>query len=173
MALLTSRSEVASAGAQRLHQQALYAAESGISAGMEYLRGACTPDELFSQIVEPSNVNAQQPSDIQGNGYAAGQNLFAADSELKYTVTVLNNQNDPGFITGADRDGIVILRSVGAGPDRSQAIIEMEVLGQNCLATACQTDYAQRGMTARNDSLAACANQIASNAVTTFNVGGP
>ena len=173
MALLASRGEVGAAGVQRLHTQALYAAESGASVGMDFLRTACTPEELFSALVEPNNTSPQTPEDIQGNGLPAGQNLFSADSELSYRVTILNNANDPGFAAGTDRDGLVVLRVVGMGPDRSQAMIEMEVLGDECLATACRTDYVQRGITARNDSLAACASRVTSNTLTMINLRAP
>ena len=169
-ALLMSRSEIKTAGALRLHQQALYAAESGVSVGMEYLRSACDPTTLFSGIVEPNNNPAQQPTQIYGNALAAGSNVFSASSELRYVVTILNNANDTGLAVGNDTDAAVILRSVGYGPDNSSAVVEVEVVGNSCLATFCNAEYAQRGMSARNDALAACSSVVASPTVTTYTV---
>src|SRR5688572_23703132 len=65
--LLAVPSEISSAGASRFEQTALYSAESGVAAGMEYLRTNCSTTELFSDVVEPNNVNPQRPSSIFGN----------------------------------------------------------------------------------------------------------
>ncbi|MBL4636482.1 MAG: hypothetical protein JKY56_21670 [Kofleriaceae bacterium] len=113
----------------RFRSVALFAAESGISAGMDFLRNNTAPLTYYSAFVSPSNTSVQTPLGIAGNTIAAGDpgSVFGASSHMSYTVSVKNNTDDPNFSTGSDSDGIVILHSVGEGPDLSRVQIEVRV----------------------------------------------
>src|SRR5262245_48617200 len=66
--LVGVQSEMRSAGSTRFRQAALYAAESGVASGMDFLRGRCNATTRFSDWVEPSADDPQQPTEIVGNG---------------------------------------------------------------------------------------------------------
>jgi hypothetical protein len=167
--LLSVQSELQSSGATRFEQSALYAAESGVAAGMEFLRTSCTETALFSQVVEPSNVNPQMPAhpNLYGNNVQPGAtgNPFAADTEQWYQVVVLNNFTDLEYEIGNDSDGIVILRSTGYGPNQTQMTIEVDVQNQQCIAAFCGADYTQQNASATNVANPLCTAQ-ATNATT-------
>jgi hypothetical protein len=146
---------------------ALYAAESGSAAGMVFLRQNCSTISLFSAWVTANNEGALSPTEILGNGVRPGDpgNPFAdhgdiAGGDLWYEVTILNNQSDPLLDDGSDSDGIVRLRSTGHGPDGTVVVIELEVQNEVCLAKYCELDYAQRGVTSRNDAFSACSPRL-------------
>jgi hypothetical protein len=167
--LLSVQSEIQSSGATRFEQTALYAAESGVAAGMEYLRTSCTETDLFTQVVEPNNVNPQSPPhpEIVGNGVRPGNagNPFDPDTESWYQVTILNNYTDAELAIGRDSDGIVILRVTGYGPNQTQATIEVDVQNTQCIAAFCGADYTQQNASATNVANPACTAQ-ATNATT-------
>jgi hypothetical protein len=162
--LLSVQSELRSSGAARVEQGSMYAAESGVAAGMDYLRTSCSTLTLFSDDVEPNNVNAQVPAhpSLYGNDRRPGAagNPFPTDSQVWYQVTILNNFTDKDFPTGGDSDGIVILRSVGYGPNSTQTTIEVEVQNTACVAAFCAMENAQRNMNARNDATQVCTQAI-------------
>jgi hypothetical protein len=162
--LLSVQSELRSAGATRMEQSALYAAESGVAAGMEFLRTNCSETSLFTDLVEPNNVNPRSPAhpSLYGNNRKAGQagNPFDAESENWYFVTILNNFTDTGYATGEDNDGVVILRSVGFGPNSTQATVEVTVENSNCIALFCAMEGPQRNMNSRNDATQVCTQAI-------------
>lgn len=162
LTVLSVRTELVSAGQSRFSQAALYAAESGANAGMEYLRTACTASALFSEIVNPNNVDALKPEEIIGNGKRPGEtgNAFDPDNSTWYDVTVLNNLNDPSLAAGDDSDGDVVLRVTGYGPDQTVAVIEVEVKNQECIQAFCAASYAQRGLSATNEANAACSATV-------------
>ena len=144
----------------RFQSVALFAAESGVSAGMDHLRQNIHPTEFFKAfIVADNNPVAPPPTDIPGNGVAHGDvgNLFEGNIPMSYEVTILNNIDDPGFSTGDDSDGIVILRSIGRGPGNSTVVLEVEVDGGNDNLSRPCPGYAQKGMAedgaGRNDCL--------------------
>jgi hypothetical protein len=170
LTVLSVRTELVHSGQSRFTQAALYAAESGAAAGMDFLRTNCSTTSLFSQWVTPSNTAPIKPTGIYGNGARPGgsENPFLADSDLWYEVVILNNTTDARFQDGLDTDGIVILRSTGHGPDQTMAAIELEILNAECLGAFCAQEYAQRGMGARNDANAACSAQISSGTLRTF-----
>lgn len=159
----------------RFHSVALFSAESGVSAGIDYLRGNMDPTTYFSALVVAENTPAPNPDlGIAGNGAAHGTsaNLFSGDIPMSYEVTIFNNVGDPGFAAGDDEDGIVILRSIGRGPGTSMVVLEVEVDGLNDTNTARPCPgYAQKGMAedgaGRND----CLGVINSGTVTTFTPG--
>lgn len=164
------RSELVSSGQSRFSQAALYAAESGASAGMDFLRSNCSTVSLFSQWVTPNNESPSKPSGIYGNGAQPGtsSNPFSSTNQIWYEVVILNNINDPGYEEGDDTDGTVILRSTGYGPDSTIVAIEVEIVNKTCLGQFCAQEYAQRGVTSRNDANAACSAQISSSTLRTF-----
>jgi hypothetical protein len=170
LTVLGVRTELVSSGQSRFSQAALYAAESGANAGMEFLRSNCSTTSLFGQWVSPSNETPLSPSQIFGNGVRPGGsgNAFRTDSDLWYEVTILNNMNDPGFETGTDTDGTVVLRATGYGPDNTVVAIELEIRNNECLGQFCASEYAQRGVSARNDANAACSAQISSSTLRSF-----
>jgi hypothetical protein len=162
--ILAVQSETRSSGSDRFTQAAMYAAESGAAAGMEYIRNNCSITDLFSDFVEPNNVNPQKPADLFGNMKQPGdaQNPFTAGSQLWYEVTLLNNPGDGGFTLGEDHDGIIMLQIVGHGPNGAQATLQLDLQNTLCLANFCEIEFAQRGVTSRNDAVAACSAQVES-----------
>lgn len=126
---LTVRNMRAEPVRARTTDAALYAAESGVAAAVQHLRGRC-PD--FSPLVEPKNHAPQRPAEIAGNGVRPGApgNLFDRvdpDADSWYEVTLLNNPGDPGLDAGDDTDGVLVVRAVGHGPGRTSATVEVEV----------------------------------------------
>lgn len=174
LTVLSVQTEIQSGGQSRFSQAALYAAESGTSAAMDFLRSNCTTSEsthrFFSAWVEPSNASPQQPEEIIGNNKRPGEegNPFTADLDLWYTVEILNNRNDTGFAAGDDDDAVVILRSTGRGPDQTVAIVELEIFNNQCVKKFCESEYAQRGVTSRNDAFAACSKRIQNQTLRTI-----
>jgi len=159
----------------RFQSVALFSAESGVSAGMDYLRNNIDPVEYYEALISPDNSPVlAPPTDIAGNGIAHGDvgNLFTGDIKMSYEVTVLNNVDDPGFALGEDQDGIVILRSIGRGPGNSMVVLEVEVNGGDDVNTSRPCPgYAQKGMAedgaGRND----CLGTINAATTTTFTPG--
>jgi hypothetical protein len=167
---LSARSELQSGGHSRSQQAALYAAESGVAAAMEYLRDQCTPSELYSALVDPQNDPGQQPGGITGNGVEPGQtgNPFTAEQQTWYQVTVLNNRTDPGFAAGNDTDAALVIRSVGYGPSGASTTVEVELVNGSCLTNFCELTYAQAFVNASNSAVAACSSVLGSSATTTY-----
>jgi hypothetical protein len=156
LALTAARSSTKTTANDRFHAIALYAAESGGAAAMEYLRGNLDPTDNWSAMLASSAWE-----DITGNNIAAGGpgNPFSSDLPASYSVEILNNRSDSGFTSGTDTDKRVIIRSTGYGPDRAVAILEWEI--QSSASTTqrpCPT-YGQKGMSednsGRNDCLGA------------------
>jgi hypothetical protein len=131
---------------------------------MDYLRTHCSTLTMFSDVVEPNNVDPQSPAhpSLYGNRRQPGTsgNPFPADSENWYQVTILNNMTDSGLAAGQDQDGIVVLRAVGYGPNGTQATVEVEVQNVQCVAAFCSMENAQRNMNARNDATQVCTQAI-------------
>jgi hypothetical protein len=174
--ITTVRGDLRASGSDKFSRVALYSAESGVAAAMEYLRSNCSATKLFSDFVEPSNHDPQQPVGIMGNAAPPGAagNPFLPELGGEYVVTLLNNPSDPGFSDGNDTDGQLIVRAIGMGPDQSQTIVEVEIENAVCLAQYCSQDYAQRGLTARNDNnaTAACSRRVTNAAARLITTGG-
>lgn len=113
----------------RFQSVAHFAAESGISAGMEFLRTNVVPVTFFGAFVSPNNGTVQTPLGIPGNSLPPldPSNLFTGDTEMSYVVSLLNNVDDPGFALGTDTDGVITIRSVGRGPGTSMVVLEVSV----------------------------------------------
>jgi len=174
LTVLSVQGGMSAAGHDRHTSSALYAAESGAAAAMDYLRHNVDAADKWSGFVEPSNTSPQSPGDIVGNGVLPGYagNLFAADVNAWYEVEILNNLDDNGFVAGDDTDGRVIIRSTGHGPDGAVAQVEWSVAveisgggGRPC------PGYGQKGMsedgTGRND----CLSTIVATDVATYTPG--
>lgn len=136
----------ATANTNRFSSMALYAAESGAAAAMQFLKAnvqlpsppvppavpPVTPtveEQYFSLLVEAGNTNPQSPSGIPGNNLQPGAsgNLLSSDQQGWYEVTLLNNPDDRGFLAGNDTDGIVIIQVTGHGPNGATKKLEWEV----------------------------------------------
>jgi len=174
LTVLSVQSETAAAGQSRFTQAALYAAESGTAAGMDFLRSRCNINTFFTDYVTSGNASPLSPPEIVGNKVKPGDpgNIFLKNLQLWYEVTILNNPDDPSFIPQnglpfGDTDGIVILHSIGHGPDQTVAVVELKVLAP-CVKDFCEREYAQRNVTSRNDANAACSPAITSSALRTF-----
>jgi len=163
--MLTVRSDTVASGADRFQQVAMYAAESGAAAGVDFLRNNCSTSAsspLYSALVEPNNVAPQSPGSIVGNSQQPGQtqNPFTASPNTWYQVVVLNNPDDTGYVAGDDKDGVVILRSTGYGPNETRVTIELQVRLPECISTFCATEFAQKNQSSYNTAYAqACSTQ--------------
>lgn len=137
-------------GHDQHEQTALYAAESGIAAGVHYLSRNFDEHDHWSAYVTPDNENPPSPPGIRGNGAQPGDpdHLFADDSQAWYEVYIYNHIGDPGFSTGEDTDARVIVYAVGYGPDRTTVSLEVEINADASLSPGGRPcpSYAQRGI---------------------------
>jgi hypothetical protein len=171
LTVLAVQGGISASGHQRHRSTALYAAESGAAAAMDYLRRNVDTTSKWSAFVEPNNVAPQFPADIVGNGVPPGApgNLFSADIRAWYEVEILNNLDDDGFAAGDDEDGRVIIRATGHGPNGTVAQVEWQVGVQVTGAGGRPCPgYGQKGMAedgaGRND----CLTNIVATDVATF-----
>ncbi len=176
LTVLSVQGGVGAVGHERHRSTALYAAESGAAAAMDYLRRNVDTATKWSAFVEPANTTPQSPVDIVGNHAQPGDagNLFAIDINAWYAVEVLNNLDDDGYLTGDDADGRVIIRSTGFGPNGAVAQVEWQVGVEITGAGGPRPcpGYGQRGMAedgaGRND----CLTTIIATDVATYTPGG-
>lgn len=122
---------------------AMYAAESGGAAAMEFLRSGTNFDSDlgWGRFVSPDGVpKALTIIELPSNGALPGtpNNLFSPDLNAWFLVELVNNRSDdhykstptpgPGYANpDNDHDGVVIIRSTGNGPQGSVAVVEWEV----------------------------------------------
>ncbi len=110
---------------------AMYAAESGAAAAMDFLRKNFNSATGWSAYVTPSNSGFAMAA-IPGNNVPPedSTSLFTTEQHAWFHIQLLNNRDDPGY-AGAfgsnDQDGRIIIRSTGHGPQDSHVIIEWEV----------------------------------------------
>jgi hypothetical protein len=175
LTVLAVQGGIGAAGHERHRSTALYAAESGAAAAMDYLRRNVDTTQKWSAFVEPSNISPQMPADILGNQAMPGtpENLFSTDITAWYEVEVLNNLDDDGYTLGDDEDGRVIIRSTGHGPNGTVARVEWQIGVQITGAGGRPCPgYGQKGMAedgaGRND----CLTTIVATDVATFSPGG-
>ncbi|HVV86611.1 MAG TPA: hypothetical protein VHE35_26315 [Kofleriaceae bacterium] len=175
MTVLSVQGGLAAISHDRHRSAALYAAESGASVAMIYLRGHVQANPVFwSDYVNPNNVTPQSPADLPGNGIEPGQpgNVFSEDMVAWYQVEILNNLDDPGYAAGDDSDGTVIIRSTGHGPNDTTAQVEWRVQASGTPGSGrpCPS-YGQRGVAedgaGRND----CIGNIVSTDTATYRPG--
>lgn len=129
LTVISVQGSSASTNAQRFSAMALYAAESGAAATMEWLKGKYDPARKFSDLVEERNNNPLSPADIPGNNDQPGTagNLLSPDQQGWYEVVLLNNRGDQGFAAGDDKDDIIIIQVTGHGPNGAVKKLEWEV----------------------------------------------
>jgi Tfp pilus assembly protein PilX len=158
--MLAVRSDTSAGAADRFQQIALYAAESGAHAGIDFLSHNCqTNGNFFTQYLGTT------PGGITGNtiAYGASGNPFSNMGSMAYTVTISNNTGEASATT--DTDGTVVLHSIGYGPNNTQVTIEVEVSSPSCISTTCTSgDFAQKGNSSLGDSKPAVCNQQSINA---------
>ena len=171
LTVLSVQGGISSASHDRFRSIALYAAESGAAASMDFLRRNRHETQHWSAYVNPNNQEPlQRPGGIPGNEIQPGQpgNLFSPGMRAWYEVEILNNLNDNGFAAGDDEDARVIIRSTGHGPDGTVARIEWEVqIGGNS-GLPCPA-YAQAGIDSDGAGRNDCMGAIDAN-VTTYSI---
>ncbi len=115
----------------RFQSVALFAAESGVSAGMEFLRTNIAPVTFFGGFVTPNNSSPPTPLGIAGNTlpHLDANNLFTGATEMSYEVSLFNNIDDPGFALGNDTDGVITMKVIGRGPGTAMVVLEVTVDG--------------------------------------------
>jgi hypothetical protein len=165
LALTGTRSSTQTTANDRFHSIALYAAESGGAAAMEYLRANLDPNENWTAALASAAWDS-----IAGNNAEPGEdgNPFSTDMHASYSIEILNNTDDTGYSGGTDTDQRVIIRSTGYGPERAVAVLEWEV--QSSASTTqrpCPT-YGQKGMSEDNAGRNDCLGNIDTTQAATF-----
>ncbi len=172
VALLASQSDLSGTAHDRFQTVALHAAEAGVAAAMDALRGQHDPNDHWTTLVTPENHDVELCDTIAGNGVQPGEegNMFSADRQSWYEVEIQNNVSDPGFATGEDDDSRVVIRSTGHGPNRARVILEVEVSGRNLLVDQNQmcAGYGQRGLDADGSGRDDCMGVVDSGSTATF-----
>jgi hypothetical protein len=172
---LSVQGGVAAQSASRFQGAALYAAEAGVAAGMEFLRANIDPIRNWTAFVDKDNVNPPMPIETATEPGVYGNNAMPGDTDNPfeaydawYQVRVLNNHADPGFsldpptIVPAnilDQDGRVTLHVTGYGPNGARVVLEVDVVANNAdrIAGRPCPAYSQKGLSedgaGRNDCL--------------------
>lgn len=165
---------LATAGNDRFHAIAVYAAESGGAAAMDFLRKNVNLATGWKSYISPNNASPPQPN-LPGNNQLNGDagNLFSTDVQGWYSVQILNNRGDTGFATGDDNDKRVVIRATGYGPNGAVAVIEWEITAQNVtgLGRPCSM-YAQRNESEDDSGRNDCLGTINTSDTATFRPGG-
>lgn len=156
------RGAIQTQSSDRFHSIAMYAAESGAAAAMEYLRVAIDPTAGWTALISANNDSPQAPADIIGNDQPSGDtdNPLSADLGAWYHVEIYNNRSDLGFAGGTDQDSRVIIRSTGHGPDGAIAIIEWEITSNVLTMQRPCTNYAQKGQSEANAGTNDCLGNV-------------
>lgn len=165
---------IATAGNERFHAIATYAAESGAAVAMDYLRKHLNLSTGWKSYVSANNAHPPQPN-LPGNNQVSGAagNLFSADVRGWYSVEILNNRGDSGFSTGDDNDKRVVIRSTGYGPNGAVAVVEWEISAQNAVGAGrpCSV-YAQKNESEDDSGRNDCLGAINTGDTATFRPGG-
>lgn len=183
IAVLSSQRTLKISSHQRSNASALLAAESGVHAAMDYLSKNFDEDEKWGGLVFTKNQNPNGGGPltplilIPGNALASGEsgNLFSDRSKQSYSVTVLNNIDDPRYSDPtAAEDGIVLIRSIGYGPNQSKVILEVEVGNGDLseLSSRPCDNYAQENQSADGSGVNNCIGDIDSTVQETITLGG-
>ncbi len=156
----------------RFQSMALFAAESGIAAGMEYLRG----NNVGSNFTAVLDTTPTGSTGIAGNTILSGQtnSLFSSDVEMSFTASILNNTDDPSFAIGVDSDNIVVLHVVGRGPGNSMVVLDVATAGIPLGSTGRPCPgYAQGNISEDGSGRNDCLDTIISTDVQTYTPGSP
>lgn len=174
LTVVTVQGGIASAGNDRFHTIAVYAAESGGMAAIDFLRRNLSLATGWTAYVSPGNSDPPQP-DLPGNNQDAGTsgNLFSSDVPGWYSVQILNNRTDSGFASGNDNDKRVVIRSTGYGPNGAVAVVEWEITGVNAagMSRPCSV-YGQRNEAEDGSGRNDCLGAINTGDTATFRPGG-
>ena len=135
LTVVSTQSSLKTTTNDRAQSIALYAAESGAAVAMDFLHrhfetapvAPAKPGWSAYIVANNTNVASVSTALIPTNGQPPGANPFGLDQQAWYDIQLYNNRNDPGYATGDDRDGRLIIRSTGHGPQGSLAILEWEV----------------------------------------------
>ena len=150
----------------RFHAIAMYAAESGGAAAMEYLRTSMHSSTRWTTALQSSSW-----TNIPGNGAEPGDtaNRFSADTQAWYEVEIRNNRGDPSpSWETVDGDGRVVIRATGHGPDGARAIVEWEVTADLATgSTPCRV-YAMENQSEDNTGTNPCIGTIDTSQTATF-----
>jgi Tfp pilus assembly protein PilX len=172
VALLATQGDLSGTAHDRFQTVALHAAEAGVAAAMDALRGQHDPGDHWTSLVNPENQDIEPCDTVAGNGVQPGEegNLFSADRQSWYEVQIQNNVSDPGFAAGDDDDSRVVIRSTGHGPNQARVILEVEVSGRNLMVDANQmcAGYGQRGLDADGSGRDDCMGVVDSGSQATF-----
>jgi len=165
LALSGIRSSTQTSANDRFHAIALYAAESGGAAAMEYLRAHLDPDAGWTALLETGALDA-----VPGNNAAPGttENPFSSDLIASYSIELVNNRGDSGYASGTDTDKRVIIRSTGYGPERAVAVVEWEVQSSATTTQRPCPTYGQKGMSEDNAGRNDCLGSIDTTQAATF-----
>jgi hypothetical protein len=135
LTVVSTQSSLKTTTNDRAQAIALYAAESGAAVAMDFLHRNFHHDPVAPTkpgwgdyiVANNANVASVPTALIPTNGKGPGQNPFGVDQQASYDIQLYNNRSDPGYATGDDLDGRLIIRSTGHGPQGSLAILEWEV----------------------------------------------
>ena len=154
----------------RFHSIAVYAAESGGAAAMEYLRANVSPTQGWKAFISASNATLVPLPAIYGNNVLPGVtgNPFSTDVRAWYHIDILNDRADPGYATGFDSNLRVIIRATGHGPNGALAILEWDVAsGTDSTQRPC-TGYAQENLSEDNSGTNECLKNIQADVTATY-----
>jgi len=165
---------IAATGNDRYHALAVYAAESGAAAAMDFLRTNINLTTGWRTYISANNASPPQPN-LPGNNRDVGAagNVFSSDVQGWYSVQILNNRSDSGFSTGNDNDKRVVIHSTGYGPNGAVSVIEWEITGQTVtgLGRPCSV-YAQRDESEDGSGRNDCLGALNTSDTATFRPGG-
>jgi hypothetical protein len=176
LTVLSVQCGLATSGHDRFQAIALYAAESGAAAGVDYMRRvyAGPTGGAWSAYTRANNVGAPHPPGIPGNQAQPGttDNLFSNGMQAWYDVEILNNWSDPDIATGGDGDSTIVVRSTGYGPNGTIAQVEWEVRAPDNLGSGrpC-VSYGQRGMSEEGSGRNDCLSNVQSGDTATYRPG--
>jgi hypothetical protein len=164
---------IATVGNDRYHAIAVYAAESGAAAAMDFLRKSVNSSTGWTAYISPKNANPPQPG-LPGNNLESGVpgNLFSTDMQGWYSVQIFNNRGDSGFTAGNDNDKRVVIRSTGYGPNGAVSVVEWDISAQNItgMGRPCAV-YAQRNESEDDSGRNDCLGTINTGDTATFRPG--
>ncbi len=162
LTVITVQSGSQTTSADRFHSIAVYAAESGGAAAMNWMRDNVDPTLGWSAVMEPNNTSLWSPTEIVGNNILPGAtgNPFSDDVNAWYRVEIMNNRSDGGYTAGDDTDRRAVIRVTGHGPDGAIAIIEWDVMAGTDAAQRPCTGYAQENLSEDNSGTNECLRNI-------------
>jgi hypothetical protein len=170
LTVMSVRGGTQTTSADRFHAIALYAAESGAAAGMDFLRTNLNASTGWQAYISANNATVQSPSDIPGNNITSGTsgNLFSNDQNAYYKVEIYNNRSDTGYLAGRDDDKRVIIRSTGYGPAGATAIVEWEIKSAASTVQRPCPNYGQKNESEDNSARNDCLGTIDTGVVGTY-----